>query len=110
LAAIQEAASSTQLVDILVTNSWPGAIVNQSNSPLPDPSLSIVGVYPLDDLVRKIKPRYHFAAGGGQPPKFWEREPFVWDEEEGRVTRFISLGAFGGEPTSGKKQRVGILV
>ena len=38
---------------------------------------------------------------------FWEREPFVWDDEEGRVSRFISLGAFGGEqPTTGKKQRV----
>jgi hypothetical protein len=38
---------------------------------------------------------------------FWEREPFVWDEEEARVSRFVSLGAFGGEPTAGKKQRVG---
>ena len=38
---------------------------------------------------------------------FWEREPFVWDDEEGRVSRFVSLGAFGGEqPTTGKKQRV----
>lgn len=38
---------------------------------------------------------------------FWEREPFVWDDEGGRVSRFVSLGAFGGEaPTSGKKQRV----
>jgi hypothetical protein len=37
---------------------------------------------------------------------FWEREPFVWDGEEGRVSRFVSLGSFGGEPTTGKKQRV----
>jgi hypothetical protein len=37
---------------------------------------------------------------------FWEREPFVWDGEESRVSRFVSLGAFGGEPTTGKKQRV----
>jgi len=29
---------------------------------------------------------------------FWEREPFVWDDEQGRVSRFISLGAFGGDP------------
>lgn len=41
---------------------------------------------------------------------FWEREPFVWDDEEGRVSRFVSLGAFGGEPTAGKKQRVRPLV
>jgi hypothetical protein len=41
---------------------------------------------------------------------FWEREPFVWDDEDGRVSRFVSLGAFGGEPTAGKKQRVGILL
>jgi hypothetical protein len=37
---------------------------------------------------------------------FWEREPFMWDDEEGRISRFISLGAFGGEPSPGKKQRV----
>lgn len=37
---------------------------------------------------------------------FWEREPYVWDDEAGRVSRFVSLGAFGGEPVSGKKQRV----
>lgn len=30
----------------------------------------------------------------------------MWDDEQGRVARFVSLGAFGGEPTAGKKQRV----
>jgi hypothetical protein len=39
------------------------------------------------------------------PPKFGEREPFVWEDEQGCVSRFVSLGAFGGE-TTGKKQRV----
>ncbi|RXW22335.1 hypothetical protein EST38_g3538 [Candolleomyces aberdarensis] len=65
----------------------------------------IEGVLPLDDVVAKIKPRYHFAAAGGRPPKFWEREPFVWDGEDARISRFISLGAFGNEPATGKKQR-----
>ena len=41
---------------------------------------------------------------------FWERDPYVWDDEEGRVSRFVSLGAFGGPPTEGKKQRVGITI
>ncbi|KAJ7864857.1 hypothetical protein B0H14DRAFT_431589 [Mycena olivaceomarginata] len=39
------------------------------------------------------------------PSMFWEREPFVWSDEADRVSRFVSLGAFGGEPTPGKKQR-----
>ncbi|KAJ2934947.1 hypothetical protein H1R20_g2137, partial [Candolleomyces eurysporus] len=65
----------------------------------------LMSTLPLDDVVAKIKPRYHFAAAGGRPPKFWEREPFVWDGEDGRISRFISLGAFGNEPATGKKQR-----
>lgn len=74
--------------------------------PLPSSELAYIGAPPLDDIIRRTKPRYHFSAGGGQPAMFWEREPFVWDDEEGRVSRFVSLGAFGGEPTPGKKQRV----
>ncbi|EEB91735.1 hypothetical protein MPER_09859, partial [Moniliophthora perniciosa FA553] len=56
--------------------------------------------------MRRLKPRYHFAACGGDPPTFWEREPFVWDDEGSRISRFLSLGAFGGpSPASGKKPR-----
>ena len=106
LAAIQATASSSQLIDILLTNVWPVSITEFSNAPLPDPQLAHLGTPPLSDVIRKTKPRYHFAACGGQPPKFWEREPFVWDDEQGRISRFVSLGAFGGEPTAGKKQRV----
>jgi hypothetical protein len=106
LAAIRSAASDSQLVDILISNAWPSAIADLSSVPLPSPELASIGAPPLDDIVRHTKPRYHFSAGGGQPPKFWEREPFVWDNEGGRLTRFVSLGAFGGEPTPGKKQRV----
>jgi len=106
LAAIQASASTSQLIDILLTNVWPVSITLLSTAPLPDPQLLSIGAPPLDDVIRKTKPRYHFAAGGAHPPKFWEREPFVWDDEQGRVSRFVSLGAFGGEPATGKKQRV----
>ncbi|KAJ7074079.1 CwfJ C-terminus 1-domain-containing protein-like protein [Mycena amicta] len=105
LADIQANASSSQLIDILLTNAWPAAVVNHSAAPLPSPELAQIGAPPLDDAIRKIKPRYHFAASGGKPAMFWEREPFVWDDESSRVSRFVSLGAFGGETTSAKKQR-----
>ncbi|KAJ6490622.1 hypothetical protein C8R47DRAFT_453420 [Mycena vitilis] len=105
LADIQSTASSSQLIDILITNAWPAAITNHSSAPLPAPELASIGVPPLDDAIRRTKPRYHFAAAGGQPPMFWEREPFVWSDEQDRVSRFVSLGAFGGEPPAGKKQR-----
>lgn len=106
LAAIQSSAVSSSLIDILVTNVWPSAIAQFSSVPLPDTHLASVGALPLDDLVRRTRPRYHFAAGHGQQPKFWEREPFLWDDEDGRLSRFVGLGAFGGEPSTGKKQRV----
>ncbi|RDB21197.1 Zinc finger CCCH domain-containing protein 59 [Hypsizygus marmoreus] len=105
LAAIQSTASSSQLIDILITNVWPSSITQFSAAPLPSPELASAGVHVLDDAIRRTKPRYHFAAAGGKPPQFWEREPYVWDDEEGRVSRFISLGAFGGTPPTGKKPR-----
>jgi hypothetical protein len=106
LAAIQASSSTSQLIDILLTNDWPVSITQFSAAPLPEPQLTSIGAAPLSDVIRKTKPRYHFAAAGGHPPKFWEREPFMWDDEQGRVSRFVSLGAFGGEPAEGKKQRV----
>lgn len=110
LAAIKASASSSQAVDILLTNSFPTHITAFSSAPLPAsifPPPSITAD-PLADVVRRIQPRYHFVSGGGSQssPMFWEREPFVWDRENGRVTRFLSLGAFGGTSTVGKKQRV----
>ncbi|KDR81728.1 hypothetical protein GALMADRAFT_207150 [Galerina marginata CBS 339.88] len=105
LASIQATASSSQLVDILLTNIWPISITQFSSAPLPDPQLSSVGASPLSDIIRKTKPRYHIAAGAGHPPKFWEREPYTWEDEQGRVSRFVSLGAFGGESGTGKKPR-----
>ncbi|KAF9013941.1 nuclear protein [Cyathus striatus] len=102
LSTISTSASSSQLIDILLTNSWPQAITNFSSK---THAMSTSGAPPLDDLIRRTKPRYHFASAVDHPPKFWEREPFIWDNEDSRVTRFLSLGAFGGESTGGKKQR-----
>ena len=108
LAAIRDAAAHSQLIDILISHVWPESIAQFSAAPLPPLDISSAVAFPLDDVIRRTKPRYHFAAGGGQPPMFWEREPFIWDDEEGRVSRFVSLGSFGGEPTVGKKQRVSV--
>ncbi|KAG6917921.1 hypothetical protein DXG01_000358 [Tephrocybe rancida] len=104
LAAIQSTASSSQLIDVFMSNVWPSAITQLSNAPLPLPELASSSAAVLDEAIRRIKPRYHFASGG-TVPQFWEREPYTWDDEEGRVSRFISLGAFGGEPRTGKKPR-----
>ncbi|KAG5354069.1 hypothetical protein C0989_009767 [Termitomyces sp. Mn162] len=105
LAAIQSSASTSQLIDIFMTNVWPSAITQFSGVPLPLSALASSGVTELDEVIRRIKPRYHFAASGGMPPQFWEREPFLWDDADGRVSRFISLGAFGGTAPAGKKPR-----
>ncbi|TFK76363.1 nuclear protein [Pluteus cervinus] len=106
LASIQSSATSSQRVDVLLTNAWPSAITQLSSTPLPQSSLASTGCYPLDDIVKRLQPRYHFAALGGKPPVFWEREPYVWEDDstEARISRFISLGSFGGE-SQGKKQR-----
>lgn len=68
--------------------------------------MSQIGAPPVDEVILKTKPRYIFSSSGGQPPHFWEREPFIWSDEEGRASRFVGLGAFGGEQGPGKKQRV----
>lgn len=111
LAAIKASTASSQLIDILLSNTFPANITVFSNAPLPSPSFpSPLGAEPVAEVVRKTKPRYHFVAGGGgseeDVPLFWEREPVVWDDENGRVMRFVSLGSFGRTPSSGKKQRV----
>ncbi|TBU65503.1 nuclear protein [Dichomitus squalens] len=107
LASIKSSSASSQLIDIFISNAWPAGITEFSSAPLPAPELAAIGVEPVSEVVRKTKPRYHFAAGGGRPPRFWEREPYTWDgpEDTGRVSRFVSLGAFGGEQPSGKKPR-----
>jgi hypothetical protein len=106
LAAIQSTSTSSQTIDILLSNAWPSLITNYSNCPVAQEDLAPLLAQPLDDIVRRTKPRYHFAMGGGTPPSFWEREPFVWEGDEGRIMRFVSLGAFGGQLSGEKKQRV----
>ena len=101
--------TTPQLIDILLTNSFPTNIVGLSAAPLPSSDFPPSrGAEPISDIIRRTKPKYHFVSGGdGQhTPMFWEREPFIWDEEGGRVSRFVSLGSFGAAPTAGKKQRV----
>jgi hypothetical protein len=109
LAAIKSAAPTSHFIDILISNVWPYSVTALSSASLPLPELASAGVYPFDDVVRRTKPRYHFAACSSQPPVFWEREPFVWENDQGRITRFVSLGAFGGVPAAGKKQRVVVI-
>lgn len=106
LAAIRDITSSTQLVDILITSDWPASITTHSSVSPSSPDYASLGSPPLDDVIKKVKPRYHFAGGCTHPSRFWEREPFIWKDEGDRVTRFISLGAFGGEQETGKKERV----
>lgn len=102
--------SPSQTVDILVSNNWPAVIAQFSAVPVPPEFAETAAAPPMDDVIRRVKPRYHFASGCTERPTapiFWEREPFVWDDEQGRATRFLSLGAFGGPPPAvGKKQRV----
>jgi hypothetical protein len=98
--------SSSASIDVLVAHDWPSIITEFSATPLPSLELSSIGSPPIDKIITETKPRYIFCGGGGHPPSFWEREPFTWADEAGRVSRFVGLGAFGGEQVDGRKQRV----
>ncbi|KAL5511306.1 hypothetical protein ACEPAH_4522 [Sanghuangporus vaninii] len=101
LADLLKTSTSSHLIDIFISHIWPASITRASNSP---PS-EFYGVVTVDEIERKAKPKYHFTVGAGYPPQYWEREPYAWDDENGRVSRFVALGAFGGEHGSGKKPR-----
>ncbi|KAK7694020.1 hypothetical protein QCA50_003596 [Cerrena zonata] len=110
LASIMQAAAPSQLIDVLLTNAFPTNITALSAAPLPSNDFPPTrGADPVADIIRRTKPRYHFVSGGDDQhiPMFWEREPFMWDDESGRVSRFVSLGSFGSglAPATGKKQR-----
>ncbi|KAI0302241.1 CwfJ C-terminus 2-domain-containing protein-like protein [Russula brevipes] len=105
LSSIASSFASSPLIDVLVAHDWPSVITNFSTTPLPSAELSNIGSPPINDVIEKTKPKYIFCSGGGKPPSFWEREPFTWADETDRVSRFIGLGAFGGEKVDGKKQR-----
>ena len=108
LASFKSSTSSAQ-VDILLTYGWPASITKFSKT-VPSFLDGDSSVPPLDEIVVACRPRYHFAAAGASPPPFWEREPFVWrgGQIDGAITRFISLGAFGGssDAPGGKRPRV----
>ncbi|ODV77389.1 uncharacterized protein CANTADRAFT_55610 [Suhomyces tanzawaensis NRRL Y-17324] len=72
-------------VDILITYNWPQALAKQEQ-------LSLVGNNFIDELVKQVKPKYHFCVGH-EYGKFFENQAFKW--ESGEVTRFISLGQEG---------------
>lgn len=101
-----QSAPSSHLVDILISNVWPAGVTKDSASAPSASSDPNHIVHQVDDVVRRAKPKYHFACGAGEPPQFWEREPFVWEDEQGRVSRFVALGAFGGSNGAAKKPRV----
>jgi len=109
LSSIASSVVSSPLIDVLVSHDWPSLITNFSDVPLPSTELSNIGSPPIGDIITKTKPRYIFCSGGGKPASFWEREPFTWEDEPDRVSRFIGLGAFGGEQSDGRKQRVSVL-
>lgn len=103
---MMSALGCSPLVDVLISHDWPSAITKLSSVPFPSPELPDAGSPPIDEIIEKTKPRYVFCSGGGESPYFWEREPFAWTDETNRVSRFVGLGAFGGEPVDGRKQRV----
>ena len=73
-------------IDILITYEWPQVIGRLCK-------LTTVGNDKINELVTKLKPRYHFAVGN-EIGKFFELEPFAWST--GEITRFISLAQEGG--------------
>ncbi|KDQ10585.1 hypothetical protein BOTBODRAFT_178064 [Botryobasidium botryosum FD-172 SS1] len=91
-------------VDILLTHLWPPSITALSSKlPVPLPTAPSHPASGIDDIVRAARPRYLFSASPGENNQsiFWEREPFVWGEDDdNRVTRFVGLGAFGGPASS----------
>ncbi|CUM67038.1 uncharacterized protein PRCAT00004726001 [Priceomyces carsonii] len=84
-AALDQFKKSEKDIDILVTYDWPRAIAREHR-------LTLIGNVSIDTIVKEAKPRYHFAVGSDSG-RFVEGAPFEWDN--GRVTRFISLGQEG---------------
>lgn len=83
--------------DILITSNWPLSINRGSKVKLLDESRIPAGEQSVAELCLHLKPRYHFSTSN---ELFFEREPFSHLADEGtgettKVTRFISLAAFG---------------
>ncbi|WWC60538.1 uncharacterized protein I303_103112 [Kwoniella dejecticola CBS 10117] len=95
-----------QGVDLLLFSSPPPHLSTLSPS-YPTSGVSLATpAPPLEEVVRRAKPRY-LLWGDGEG--FWEREPWGWvgaNGKEERWTRAVKLGALGGEaPAGGKKAR-----
>lgn len=99
--AAMKASSTTTKIDILLTHVTPASLT--LHTPNMPPSYPDRVSPQLDDIVRAAMPRYHFVSGAGM---FWEREPFPWPDaaDSGRCTRFLSIGAFGGQIPEGQKR------
>lgn len=82
---IREQICNQSAIDILITHSWPKTLAKQEQL------LLIQNSHFIDELVRKLQPRYHFAVGS-ERGRFFENRAFKWNN---RVSRFISLGQEG---------------
>lgn len=80
---LQSFSSIDQPLDILITRQWSVTIADKQRNTL--------GHEIVDELCRKVQPKYHFAYDDSE--KFFELEPFLWENDE-RVTRFINLATF----------------
>jgi hypothetical protein len=102
LATLKAASSaSVPKVDILLTHATPASIALHTPN-VPEALTNPISV-PLDEVVRRALPRYHFVSGAGI---FWEREPFAWPgaADDGRCTRFLSIGRYGEKTLEGQKK------
>ncbi|KJE04557.1 nuclear protein [Cryptococcus gattii NT-10] len=95
-----------QGVDLLLLSS-PAPPLSSLSPSFTTSGISLINpASPLEDVIKKAKPRY-LLWGNGEG--FWEREPWGWTSPSGkeeRWTRAVKLGALGGEvPAGGKKAR-----
>ncbi|KAI3403853.2 hypothetical protein KGF56_003283 [Candida oxycetoniae] len=74
-------------IDLLFTYHWPYSIAQLEKE-------LMVGDELVDQLVKIIRPKYHFAVGSSEG-LYFELQPFLWPS--GEVTRFISLAQEGGK-------------
>lgn len=72
-----------QRIDILVTTAWSVSCAEKNPN--------ILGNGVIDEIVKKVKPRYHFATGDAK--SFIEFEPFAWPDGK-YATRFINLPTY----------------
>lgn len=80
---LQSFSSINQPLDILITRQWSVTIADRQNNTL--------GHEIVDELCRKLQPKYHFVYDDSE--KFFELEPFLWENNQ-RITRFINLATF----------------